>query len=207
MTKTYIFVFAIILVIATVSFFVFRGDSVKNLTNYPPKNTTIVAFGDSLVFGTGSTKGNDFVSLLSRAIFKLIKNLGVPGNTTTQGLARIDEVLAQDPGVVILLLGGNDYLQRMSRDETFKNLDSIITRLHASGAMVVLLGVQGSMLGDAFKKQFEILSEKHNVAYVKNVLDGIKSKDHLMSDRIHPNDVGYAMIAEKIEPVLSEIIK
>lgn len=176
--------------------FFFAPDA--DVVNYPPKNSHIVAFGDSLVAGVGATSGNDFVSVLSRMLGKPIINLGVPGDTTAQGLARIDQVIAKDPGTVILLLGGNDYLKKIPQEETFANLRSIIAKLQAEGAVVVLLGVRGGILRDNFADRFDALAEETGVIYVPDVLDGLIGRDTFMSDAIHPNDQGYAQIAERV---------
>jgi acyl-CoA thioesterase-1 len=194
----------VLIVGAAFLFFFATSDTV---TNYPSAGTTIVAFGDSLVEGVGATSGNDFVSVLSRQLDEPIVNLGVRGDTTAAALARIDQVIEQDPKVVIVLLGGNDYLQRIPKEETFSNLNQIVTTIHDSGAVVVLLGVQGGLLSDGYKSEYESLAESLGTAYVPNVLDGLFGKADLMSDTVHPNDAGYQIIADKVESVVSELVQ
>ncbi len=177
-----------------------------SITNYPSEGTEIIAFGDSLVYGTGATKGNDFVSRLSKSLGVSIVNLGVPGDTTADGLARLSTLDKYNPKVVILLLGGNDYLQRVQREETFQNLTQIIEDIHARGAIVLLLGVRGGVLQDNFEKEFAALAKKHHTAYVSDVLDGVLGSRDLMSDQVHPNDAGYARITERVYPVLQGLI-
>lgn len=195
-----------VIAVTLLAFYFLKDDSPKHVTNYPPEGTVIVAYGDSLVLGIGATSGNDFVSVLSRNIGVPIENLGVPGNTSELGLVRIDEVLKREPDIVLLLLGGNDYLLRLPRDETLQNLERIIMKLHEAGSIVVLLGVRGGVLRDNFKKDFKNLAKEHNTAFVPNVLDGLIGSSELMYDAIHPNDRGYALIAAKIEPILRELI-
>ena len=176
------------------------------ITNYPSDGTTIVAFGDSLVEGVGATEGNDFVSLVSREIGEPIINMGVSGNTTQLGLDRLDEVLAKDPKIVILLLGGNDFIRRVPRATTEGNLRTMIERIQARGAIVVLLGVRGGILSDGFDAMYEDLAATYGTAYVPDVLDGLFGKNEFMADGIHPNDRGYQVIAERVakevEPLL-----
>ena len=202
----WVFVTVGVIAVMLLAFYFLRDDSPEHVTNYPPEGTVIVAYGDSLVGGVGATEGNDFVSILSRNIGVPIENLGVSGNTSELGLARIDEVILRDPDIVLLLLGGNDYLQRIPRDVTLQNLGNIITKLHEAGSIVVLLGVRGGVLRDNFKKDFENLAREQNTAYVPNVLDGLIGNSEFMYDAIHPNDKGYALIAAKIEPILKKLI-
>lgn len=167
----------------------------------------IVALGDSLVFGYGSTIGNDFVSVLEKEIGRDIINMGINGNTTADGLGRIDTVLALKPSVVLVLLGGNDFLRKVPDTETFKNLDMIVEKLQSSGAVVIVLGIQGGVLADPFKSQFESLTERRGAGYVPNVLAGIIGNQSLMYDAIHPNDIGYKKIADKVLPALQMVLK
>lgn len=194
-----------ILVLIPVLYFVFRGG--ETITNYPPRNQTIVAFGDSLVEGVGSSAGNDFVSVVGRTLGKEIVNKGKSGDTTADGLARIDDVLSENPGIVIVLLGGNDALRRVPKKETFTNLGIIVERLQASGAMVVLLGVRGGILGDGYAGDYEALAKKYHTAYVSNVLEGLITNQQYMYDGIHPNDQGYAIVAGRVVEVLKKVMQ
>lgn len=193
------------LILVGAFYFIFGGST--KIKNYPTGSGPIVAFGDSLVFGVGSTPGKDFVSLLSAQIGEPIVNLGVSGNTTAQGLARISEVTDLKPRLTLVLLGGNDFLRRVDREETFANLRTIIAQIQASGSAVILLGVRGGLLIDSVDGLYEDLAEETGSAYVSNVLDGLFGDMRYMSDAIHPNDVGYAKVAEKVYPVLIKYIR
>lgn len=193
-------------VVALIAYFLFRNKD-DMITNFPPVHGPIVAFGDSLVFGYGASIGNDFVSVLSKETGRDIINMGINGNTTADGLNRIDTVLALKPSVVIVLLGGNDFLRKVPATETFNNLDTIVQKLQANGAVVVLLGIQGGVLSDPFASQFETLSKERGTGYVPNVLAGMIGNQSLMYDTIHPNDRGYKRIADKVLPVLQRVLK
>lgn len=201
--KTYIFISIVVL---SILIFIFNIYS-PSYKHYPPKNNKIIAFGDSLVEGVGSTKGNDFVSILSRRINKEIINSGKSGNTTEDGLSRVNEIMLLEPGTVIILLGGNDYLRKVPDEQTFGNLRSIIFKLQSEGIFVILLGVRGGLLNDRFESLFKKLSKEMNVPYVENVLSGLIGNDKYMSDSIHPNDAGYAIIAGKIYKEVGEYLK
>jgi lysophospholipase L1-like esterase len=165
----------------------------------------IVAFGDSLIRGTGSS-GGGFVKLLEQRLGKPIENLGVPGNTTADGIARLDEVIQRRPAVVILLLGGNDYLRQVPRDETFANLAAMIERLQAEDIAVLLVGVRGGLMRDNFAARFEELADRYGTAYVHDVLDDTLGVSGYMADQGHPNDAGYRVIADRVYPVLLKMV-
>ncbi|MDQ5893282.1 MAG: acyl-CoA thioesterase [Patescibacteria group bacterium] len=204
--KKMLIVAGAILVIFGVWFFFFKNNE-SEIINRNSRGTSIVAFGDSLINGVGSTEGSDFVSLLSERIDQPIINLGVNGNTTVDGLARINKALDEDPKIVILLLGGNDYLKKVPIDETFKNLELMVKAIQKQGSMVLLLGVRGGLLTDIFAERFEEFAASHGVAFVPNVLDGLIAKNKYMSDAVHPNDAGYEKIADKVEPTLRRLLK
>ena len=168
------------------------------ITNYPSQGTDIIAFGDSLVGGVGSTDGNDFVSLLSKKIGQPIVNLGHAGDTTADGITRINQLDSYKPKVVLLLLGGNDHLKKIPILETRKNLATLIENIQARGAIVLLLGVRGGLLNDRFDTEFENLQNTYHTAFVPDVLDGLFGDMQYMSDAIHPNDAGYGVIAERM---------
>jgi acyl-CoA thioesterase-1 len=167
-------------------------------------NHTIVAFGDSLVAGYGASEGQSFVDDLSTALHTPIQNQGVSGDTTEMALVRINTVLEAKPGLVILLIGGNDALQKKPIEETMANIDNILAKLSAAQIDVVLVGVQGGFLSDPYADMFTSLSKKYHTAYVPSILSGIIGHDELMSDQVHPNAAGYQKIADKILPVVRD---
>ena len=205
MNKRLVYTIGAILVIFGVAIYFFANR--ENIRNYPPGDGPVVALGDSLVAGTGASEGSDFVSLLSNMIREPIVNLGVSGNTAADGLARIDDVVSRHPRVAIVLLGGNDFLRKISRDETFANLREIVKKLQASGSVVLILGVRSNILIDDAAKYYKDLANETRSAFVPDVLDGILGDSRYMSDSVHPNDAGYARIAQKVYPTLAKIIR
>lgn len=177
------------------------------VTNYPSEGTDIIALGDSLVYGTGSTRGNDFISLLSEHIDQPILNLGVPGDTTGEVLSRVKVLDKYDPKVVILLAGGNDYLRQVGDDKVFANLSQIIKEIQGRGAMVLLVGIRGGLISDPYAPRFKELSRVYGTAYVPNALYGLIGNDEYMADSVHPNDAGYALLAGRIAPVLDNLLE
>lgn len=163
----------------------------------------IVAFGDSLVEGYGAMNPGGFVSIVSTQLSVPILNLGESGDTSAQARERISSVIAAEPTITLLLLGGNDALQEVPQQQTELNLDEIITRLQKNGSKVILLGVLGG-IPDKYAPMFERLAKVYGVTYVPNVLSGIIGHQDLMSDAVHPNQAGYQKIADRVLPVLQK---
>lgn len=167
----------------------------------------MVAFGDSLVAGYGATAGQDFVSELSRRVGVPIINAGRNGDTTGTALERLDQdVLSLNPRVVIVLLGGNDFLRGVPKEETFRNLGRILERIRERGAAVILVAVSVGLFTDEYGDRYEEIARQVNAGLVPDVLDDIMGHQGRMSDPIHPNDVGYRMIADRIEPALRDLV-
>lgn len=178
------------------------------ITNYPSSGTDIIAFGDSLIEGKGaSSEENSFVALLSKKIGQPIVNLGHSGDTTADGVGRINQLDAYKPKVVLLLLGGNDHLKKVPISETRRNLATLIQNIQERGAIVLLLGVRGGLFNDPFDTEFENLRDTYHTAYVSDVLDGLFGNMEYMSDAIHPNDAGYRIIADRVYPVIAELLR
>ncbi|MEW6281521.1 MAG: arylesterase [Candidatus Eremiobacterota bacterium] len=173
-----------------------------------PREGPIVVLGDSLAAGVGAKSGRGYVKILEERLKVPMVNRGIPGNTTRQGLERLErDVLTQKPALVILELGGNDFLQRVPTDETFANLEEMVRRIHAQGAPVLLIGVQSGVFMDKQEKRYRELASRHQTAYVPNILKGILTNPGLKDDAIHPNDAGYEVVADRIEPTLRQMLK
>ena len=185
--------------------------AIRSLPPAPARPTgghQVIAFGDSLVSGHGASPGRDLVSQLSDRVGLTIVNAGRSGDTTATALARLArDVLARAPRVVIILLGGNDFLRKVPRDRTFANLGTIVDRIRAKGAGVVLVGINPGVVADPFASSFEELARRTESAYVPDVLDGILGNNQLMSDMIHPNDRGYTMMAERIQSAVVGMVR
>lgn len=191
-----------VLGIGAVLFYARPAESVS-CTSLPMK-PNVIAYGDSLVAGYGAPAGQDFVSVLSAASGIPIRNLGRNGETTTGGLARVTDAIDEKPDIVILLLGGNDALQRMSTETTERNLSELIRTFTTEGSEVILVGVMGGFPSDPYATMFKRLADSEDVVLVPNILSGLIGNEALMSDAIHPNADGYAKIASRIQPMLEK---
>jgi lysophospholipase L1-like esterase len=173
----------------------FTGPEIRNAT---PSGENIIAFGDSLTYGTGATKGMDYPSQLSRTISRPVLNAGIEGDTTARALLRLEgDVLSRSPRIVFVTLGGNDIKNGVPREDAFSNLRIIVASIQEKGALVILGGIDVPFWGRGFGDAYHHLSEELGTVLVPNVLEGILGDRSLMSDSIHPNDDGYAIMAEK----------
>lgn len=178
------------------------------ITNTSSSGKNIIAFGDSLTYGVGSSPGNDYASVLSDMLDQPVLNAGVSGDTTKDALKRLQrDVLERNPRIIIILLGGNDLLAGVREEETYQDLSTVIDRIHSAGAAVVLVGIRGAPFLGSLEETYAALAKEKKTAYVPNVLDDIWDRRELMSDPIHPNDRGYALMAERIAPVVRKLLR
>src|SRR2546430_641414 len=127
----------------------------SRVVNLGSHGSGVIAFGDSLTAGYGAQPGEDYPSKLSTMIGTTVINAGVSGDTTESALARIDnDVLSRNPRIVMVGLGGNDFLQGVPIATTERNLRSAIRAIHGGGAMVVLLGFRFPTLGASYEAMY-----------------------------------------------------
>jgi acyl-CoA thioesterase I len=179
------------------AFRLFRSPAVR-ITNAHPVREAVVCFGDSLTYGTGAGQGMDYPSHLALLLGLEVINAGRPGETTAGALRRLGEdVLAYEPGIVFLTLGGNDLKNGIDREQAFANLREIILAVQKDGAMVVVGGIDVPFYGRGFGDAYRDLAEETGAVLVPNVYEGIWGRSEFMNDPIHPNAEGYRVMAER----------
>jgi len=163
----------------------------------------IVAFGDSLTYGTGAEAEESYPAVLAELIGREVVRAGVPGEVTEQGLARLPSVIeAHGPRLVIVCLGGNDMLRKLSGVETEENLRAIITTIRRRDIAVVLVGVPKASLIGGTPEFYADLAAEFGIPYEGKILARVLYKSEYKSDTIHPNAKGYRKIAEAIAALL-----
>ena len=175
----------------------------------PPANT-IVVLGDSLSAGYGVKLEKAWPSLLEKSIidnglnFKVL-NAGISGDTTSGGLYRLPKLLSKHkPQIVILELGGNDGLRGMSLKKVVKkNLSSMIEMVHASGGIVVMVGVElppnyGKIYTSNFQKIFVDLASEYDLTLINGSIKDMTEMGLMQSDGIHPNQDGHKLIEQEV---------
>ncbi len=175
------------------------------------KGSTVLALGDSLTSGYGASAGADYPAQLAKLTGWNVINGGVSGNTSAQALERLPELLQQSsPKLVIVSIGGNDFLRKLPESETRANINKILDLVKASGAKAVLVAVPyfttGALLGSVSEHPlYDDLAKQHNVPLLKNAWAEVLGDDTMKSDQVHGNDKGYAFFAEKLAAFLSKL--
>jgi len=184
------------------------GENFDAIRNLRSSGEAIVCLGDSLTEGVGAGTGEDYPSVLSKEIGIPVVNAGQRGDTTDQALARLpDAVLSKNPRLVIVFLGGNDFLRQRPRAESRRNLAEIVRRVQTQGAMVAIAGMKLGLFTDEFAAIYEDTAKEFGALYIPQVMKGILSDSKLKSDPIHPNGAGYRLIAERIAVRIKPLLR
>ena len=184
---------------------------------YAENSLKVMLYGDSLMAGYGLPQNDNLASELTRNFKESTPtltfiNASISGNTSKNGLARVDWSLGDKPNIVILCLGANDMLRGLDPTLTNNNLNEIITKFKKNNAIVVLAGMlspesMGPDYQSAFDSIYLELSKKHNLIFMPFLLEGVAlEKDLLLADYKHPNAKGIDVIAANLNPYIVEAI-
>ncbi|MBD9359273.1 GDSL-type esterase/lipase family protein [Methylomonas fluvii] len=171
-----------------------------------PDNAVILAFGDSLTYGTGASAQHDYPSILTQLTGREVINEGVPGEISSAGRQRLPALLDEyRPDLLILIHGGNDILQQIAAEQTRDNLKAMIAEARQRNIPVVVFGVPA--FGIVFlhsAKIYEELAASEGVPSDLDSLPNILANNELKSDTVHPNDRGYRLLAENVVALLQK---
>lgn len=184
----------------------------------------ILAFGDSLIYGSGLPKADGFVPQLQAwlrtngAPDAVVLNAGVPGETSGQGLARIGSALGARPDAVIVALGANDLLRGLPTGAMFRNLDGILAEVEGQGLPALLAGLPAPPTWrpadrKSYRAAFRGVAERHGAIFVPSFLGGMGGRGILavrrmmQEDGIHPNAAGVAANVAAIGPAVLALVE
>jgi acyl-CoA thioesterase-1 len=189
-----------------------------SVTASEARTLSIVAFGDSLTAGYQLPPNEAFPAQLetlakSKGLDLTITNAGVSGDTTADGLARLDWSIPDGTDGVILALGANDALRGLSPEESAKNLDAMLARLKERNIPVVVAGILAPPnMGTDYEANFNAiygeLAKKYGVALYPFLLDGVVLDSKLkLDDGMQPNGAGTKVMAERFFPTFENFLK
>ncbi len=173
------------------------------------KTGNIVFLGDSITEGYEVSEKDRYTTLIQQYLERegydyTVINQGISGDKTEDGLERLEAVLEAEPEVVVVALGGNDFLKRVTISKSQKNLTDIIQAIQEKNADVMLVGVTApptrglGYVGEA-KKMYKHLAKENDLVLMPNILKGIMlDQRYMQSDNIHPNEAGHKVIAENM---------
>jgi acyl-CoA thioesterase-1 len=177
----------------------------------------LVAFGNSLTEGSGVDPAQNYPAKLQARLdaagysYRVV-NAGEAGETSAQGLNRIDSILALQPAIVIVEFGANDGLRGIPAETTRENLEEIVVRLQSAGAKVVLAGMEmppnyGPQYTSAFRNIFRSVSEEQGVTLIPFFLEGVGGHPELnQADGIHPTAEGYDIVVDNVWKILKPLL-
>jgi acyl-CoA thioesterase-1 len=184
----------------------------------PDSRPVIVAFGDSLTAGLGVAPGKSYPDDLQRLLdaagynYRVV-NMGVSGDTTTDGLQRLPDVLAAKPAIVILEFGGNDGLRGLPVSTSRAHQIQMIEDLRGNGVQILLAGMTlprnyGADYIHAFEKVYVDLSTQYHLVRIPFFLDGVAGHpDLIQPDGIHPTTEGCRIVATNVMKYLQPLLK
>lgn len=178
----------------------------------------LVCFGDSLTAGHGTDPGQSYPDYLqadldARGDHYRVVNAGISGNTTKDGVERLDEVVALKPYAVVVEFGGNDGLRGLPIESSRANLDKIISTLQASGAKVALAGITlppnyGSDYINQFNATYSLLAKKYHIPLLPFILKGAYGVNGMMqSDQVHATAAGNKIVADNVLSLVLPLLK
>jgi acyl-CoA thioesterase I len=166
-------------------------------------NATVLAFGDSLTFGTGAAPNESYPAQLQTLISRKVIAAGVPGEVSADGLARLPLALDEhQPKLVILCHGGNDFLQRLGEDKTQNNIRAMVKLARDKGIAVVLIATPKPGLMVKPPDFYNAIAKEFALPFDDEVLKNILTDNALKSDLVHPNARGYVLMAETLAKLL-----
>ena len=167
------------------------------------RDAVVLAFGDSLTFGTGADPRESYPAVLERAIGRKVVNAGVPGEVSAEGLARLSETLDEvRPRLLILCHGGNDFLRRLDEARAAENLRAMIRLARSRGIAVVLLATPKPGLPPSVPRFYGEIATEFAIPFEDEVIRSVLLDNALKSDMVHPNARGYAAMAAALQKLL-----
>ncbi|HSA69823.1 MAG TPA: arylesterase [Burkholderiales bacterium] len=168
-------------------------------------DAVVLAFGDSLTYGTGAAEDESYPAQLQNLIGRRVVRAGVPGEVTAQALARLPAALDEHaPRLVLLCIGGNDFLRRLGNRQAEKNVREMVKLAQNRGVAVLLIGTPEPGFSVSPPSFYGGIAKEYRVPYEGAIVGEVLKDRTLKADPIHPNARGYRIIAERLAATLRE---
>jgi lysophospholipase L1-like esterase len=168
-----------------------------------PSDAVLLAFGDSLTYGTGANEDESYPAQLARLTGRRVVREGVPGEVSEAGLARLPAALDESrPRLLLLCHGGNDFLRRLPREKAAENVRAMIRLAKSRGIEVLLIGTPEPGFTVTPAAFYADIAKEFRIPYEGDVLGKILKDGSLKSDQVHPNAKGYLLMAERVAELL-----
>ena len=177
----------------------FAGCSDRSKLERLPADAIVLAFGDSLTFGTGANEEESYPAQLEQLIGRRVVRAGVPGETTSQALARLPAALEQHaPRLLLLCIGGNDFLRRLGNQQAERNVRAMVELAKSRGVAVLLIGAPEPGFTVSPPAFYAGIAKQFTLPYEDAAIGEVLRDSSLKSDAVHPNARGYRVIAERL---------
>lgn len=168
-------------------------------------DAVLLAFGDSLTYGTGANEDESYPAQLEKLIGRRVVRAGVPGEVTAQALARLPAALNEHaPRLVLLCIGGNDFLRRLGNPQAERNVREMVKLAQRRGVAVLLIGTPEPGFTISPPSFYAGIAKEYHVPYEGAIVGEVLKDRTLKADPIHPNARGYRIIAERLAATLRE---
>jgi lysophospholipase L1-like esterase len=166
-------------------------------------DAVVLAFGDSLTYGTGANEEESYPAQLARLTGRRVVREGVPGEVSAAGLGRLPAALDEhQPRLLILCHGGNDFLRRLPKEQAAENVRAMIRLAKSRGVDVLLIGTPEMGFTLTPPEFYAGIANEFRIPYEGDALTKILRNGELKSDQVHPNAKGYRLMAERVADLL-----
>lgn len=179
------------------------GDAPKLAPLAP--DAVVLAFGDSLTYGTGASEAESYPAQLEKLIGRKVVRAGVPGEVSARALERLPDALEEhQPALLLLCIGGNDFLRNLGMAQAAANVQAMVALARQRGIDVMLIGTPERSITLSPPAFYAEIAQQIGIPYEGKVIGEILRNSAMKSDPIHPNAKGYRLMAERLAALMKK---